>query len=267
MNIKPIRNIVHPSSVFELPKDKRSFSNRIHIAQDLSNMMKKSLRDVPKNELTLDKYKEILYKIIYPAKPDIRFFDTPKFTKYKGRVETRAVDIENDGQRYNVHMGYDIFLPINSAGIIKDKDVMIHESRHLFDYLCNPKMAVTRLSELNQDKVKNEMAEKTIDYLVNTQFYNVPLFENFEMNIFQKRALKKLELFSNAEKIRILQRVRYNIFSELNAYGDIEERSYSPVATEVSMIDTLNLYKKREFIEKELKKALKLEREGVAKQA
>ena len=87
------------------------------------------------------------------------------------------------------------------------------------------------------------------------------------MNIFQKRALKKLEQFSNADKIRILQTARYKVISELNAYTDIEVYSIRSVGSEVRKIDTLNLYKKRGFIDQQLKKLIKEERALLSKQA
>ena len=266
MEIKAIKNLIHPSAVFSLPKDKRSYVARNHIAQELSNTMKKSLQSIPKKELTLDKYKEILYKIIYPAKPEINFYATPKFQDYKGRIETRVVDIEKDNRKYSIHTGYNMYLPMNESKVLKDKDVAIHESRHLFDLLCNPKYAVPRLSNLLLNKDKKEITEKTLDYLVYTRFFNVPLFEKMEMKFFQKKAIKKLENFSNEEKIRILQRARYEVISELNAYTDTEVYSISQVGNEVRMIDTLNLFGKSEFIERELKKILKAER-NKAKQA
>ena len=267
MNIKPIRNLVHHKSVFELPKDKRSFSNRNHIAQELSNTMKKALSGVQKNELTLDKYKEILYQIIYPATPDIKFFETPMFKDYRGKLQTRVVDLDKDGQKYTVHMGYNMYLPMNKSGIITDKDVVIHESRHLFDKLCNPKYVVSRLSDLLLNEEKKEPTKNTLNYLVYTPFYNVPLFKDFEMNIYKKKAFKKLEQFTNAEKIRILQTARYQLLSELNAYSDIEVYSIKSVGSEIRQIDVLNLHNKIIFIEQELKKAIKKERALLSKQA
>ena len=267
MNIKPIRNLVHPKSVFELPKNKRSFSERNHIAQELSNTMKKNLMNLPDKELSLDKYKEILYKIIYPAKPDIRFFPLPKFKNYGGMLSSRVTDVIDGNNCYAVHMGYDMYLPINNKEIIKDKNVAIHESRHLFDCLCNPKYNAARLSHLLINEDKKEITKETLNYLVYTQFFNIPFFENLEINNFQKRALKKLEQFSNTDKIRILQTARYQILSELNAYTDIEEYSVPQVGYEVSKIETLQLRNKLSFVEKELKKALKEERSKFAKQA
>lgn len=267
MTVKAIRNIVHPKSVFALPKDKKSYAARNHIAQELSNTMKKTLQNIPQKELTLDKYKEILYKIIYPAKPDINFYPTPNFQEYDGKVSTRVASMVDEDTAYHVHMGYDIYLPLNRSGNITDKNIAIHESRHLFDRLCNPKYNVTRLSHLLTDENKKDITKKTLDYLVDTQFFNVPLFENLEMNIFQKRALKKLEQFSNADKIRILQTARYKVISELNAYTDIEVYSIRSVGSEVRKIDTLNLYKKREFIDQQLKKLIKEERALLSKQA
>ncbi len=260
MAINSIKNRVLPTEVLSLSKANSSYGNRNRVAQKLSNLMKKNLQKVPKKELTVAKYRDILYSLIYPAKPNIAVLPTPKNQDYAGRMTTIDIPTKIDDNIYYTHTGYKLYLPINKKGIITNKDVVVHESRHLFDYLCNPKYASPRLSYLTKDENEKQKLEKTLDYLTYKQFFNIPLLENFELSIYKKKAIKLLESYSNTDKIRILQQVRYYIASELNAYTDVEADRETYLVNDASGIHTLRLYEKRFFIEEQLKKALKKER-------
>lgn len=112
--------------------------------------------------------------------------------------------------------GYSVKLPLNKdKTIIKNKYVALHEARHLFDHICNPKTIDMKSFKLlpfdekfaTRNKVYSAFIRKSINPF------------NGDKNL-KKTAQAELNKLSDEEAIDCLQDIRHTLRSELNAYGD-----------------------------------------------
>lgn len=113
--------------------------------------------------------------------------------------------------------GYEILLPIqnNDSIHIQDLHVVIHEFRHLFDMINNPK--------INQRKIAcsafSDGAFK-LDYM--DSIYNSKIYtrKKYDKNAIQCAIEMLLAPFSKEEQIDVMQLVRYRLKMEYNAYKE-----------------------------------------------
>lgn len=129
--------------------------------------------------------------------------------------------------------GHKIALKMNETNdVIKDKYVALHEARHLFDSIFNPKTLNIRYKNYKKDF-------HAID--VRTDVYN--LFEEHSYNkAFKSKVKLELSSVDDFQAIDILQIIRAAMKSEKNAYND--ELKYllkNPVKNAFKIIDLYKL--------------------------
>lgn len=156
--------------------------------------------------------------------------------------------------------GYKLYIRTNNEKI-ENKYAVIHEVRHLFDHLCNPKIIgllrrnIMVAAPKEQSKAYNDIYEMFLDY---------KKYPNFE----PKEILKKLDIIPNYKKINILQGIRNTIKTEVNAYSqELREQCKEPFTEIIDILNiVLNLHMdakystKMKFINKLLKDCIKTER-------
>ena len=156
--------------------------------------------------------------------------------------------------------GYKLYIRTNNEKI-ENKYAVIHEVRHLFDHLCNPKIIgllrrnIMVAAPKEQSKAYNDIYEMFLDY---------KKYPNFE----PKEILKKLDIIKKNKKINILQGIRNTIKTEVNAYSqELREQCKEPFTEIIDILNiVLNLHMdakystKMKFINKLLKDCIKTER-------
>ncbi|MCR5266341.1 MAG: hypothetical protein K6E29_07085 [Cyanobacteria bacterium RUI128] len=111
--------------------------------------------------------------------------------------------------------GYNIYLPLtNDNKIITDKYVALHEARHLFDYICNPKTISMRSYNFMFEEEKSNSFFRIYDDFTKT-YKPLQSDSHFAENI-----RTELSNFTDEEAINVLQASRNVITSEMNAYKD-----------------------------------------------
>lgn len=112
-------------------------------------------------------------------------------------------------------VGYTINLKLKNKGtIIEDKVSALHEARHLFDYICNPKTIQFRSFKFLYDTNKLENYKQTYDLMVND-------YQPFRtMKSIKKEMKNNLSKMENADGIETLQSIRRGLKTEKNAYND-----------------------------------------------
>lgn len=111
--------------------------------------------------------------------------------------------------------GYNIYLPLTSDNsIITDKYVALHEARHLFDYVCNPKTITTRPYKFLYEEDKSNSFYRIYDDFAKTY---KPFLTHSK---FSENIRNELTNFTDEEAVDVLQTSRHVIASEINAYKD-----------------------------------------------
>lgn len=158
--------------------------------------------------------------------------------------------------------GYKLSIRLKN-GKINNIYTVLHEVRHLFDHLCNPKISTMPRKNVmaNATKEQRKAYNEIYDMLFNNKKHT-----NF--NSCKKEIIKKLEIIPNYKKINILQGIRNSIKTEINAYTQERKKQFEKlsdallnISDKISILKMIRNYnKKREFITKLLKDCIKTER-------
>lgn len=134
---------------------------------------------------------------------------------------------ENDG---NIHiLGGGIKMPLTEDKKVREEDIylLMHEFRHIFDLICNPKISIAdakRTDSLNQLFLEDININKNKFNFINRIIFN------FKLN-------KQMRKLSDEQKVDNLQNMRYAIKTEINAYSkmlkyqDILDKKFGLVRT------------------------------------
>ena len=207
MDIKVIQK-TSESMIKKLPIKQRNQRSIEHTASDMSKQMMKLISKTPKQELTKNKYLELLYKVTYPAKPPI-LFNQIEDSIYDAMIKTKCnTKLINKNSFEKETTSFEMLFKLKEGLIDAPKSVIIHETRHLFDIMCNHKLRVYRGLD--------NLASK--GYCDRVFSWSGIRMELCDITPPDKKAYEiVLEPYSNSEKIGILRDVRYNIKSEINA--------------------------------------------------
>ena len=137
--------------------------------------------------------------------------------KYKGSIKHNitGTTCNSNGIISLLIDGYKIFLPLDKNGQnITNKFTAIHEARHLFDHVFNPKTNQYRLQNL-YGKIDFESKK---DYL--SDMFLDKLDNPVNMKKFEKSVRELTETMPDDITIDALQTIRNRLKSEINAYGD-----------------------------------------------
>lgn len=137
--------------------------------------------------------------------------------KYRGTIKHNVTGTECDDNGIISLLvdGFKIFLPLDKNGKnITNKFCAIHEARHLFDAVCNPKTNQFRLQNL-YEKIDFEAQKDNISKL-----FLDTLDNPIRMKDFKSSVRKLIEDMPDTISIDCLQTIRNSLKSEINAYGD-----------------------------------------------
>lgn len=118
-------------------------------------------------------------------------------------------------------IGQTIEIPTRSGKILsKNLPVTFHESRHVMDTLCNPKMS-GRVAVMEREGLYTKKFNK----LYENEIYNYEDCYTVEGKIerlekLKKKILKFLKGKSVENQVNCIQDMRYSLQTEYNAYGD-----------------------------------------------
>ena len=164
--------------------------------------------------------------------------------------------------RFNQELsGYEVFLPIQKDETlnIQDIHVAMHEFRHVFDMINNPK--------INQRKIiMGRLPEASLkinymDSIYNNKIYTRKKYDKFDI-------LDAIEMmlapFSKEEQVGVLQLIRYRLKLEHNAYKETTniqselKRLYGDSFNQSDYISVreFNFPRKIKLVEERLKEAL-----------
>lgn len=163
---------------------------------------------------TVDDFKSSLRKVL-PHKAEFNVKQEPN-SNFKGTLNPyfSIEGIDNKTSKMTC-CGFEFMLPLDDEGsIIIDKYCASHEVRHFFDHLFNPKMSLTRFT----NQYNNKSFDTSIDKVRDMFFYD---FEQpVVMKFFKNDVRKELAPVSDEIAIDVLQKIRYQLKSEINAYKD-----------------------------------------------
>lgn len=216
---------IEPEAKLPLAMIKGSPAQRNKLAKSYTAQLVEGLEKVSdKKQCKVSDFIGLINEIIHPAKININVKEVGKqwgFGTYKGGSIGPDVTYENnikqignvviESTHKNIN-GYEINLPLSKdKTIIKDKFTALHEARHLFDYICNPKTIDSKTLQVLDDEKKVEA------FLgVHKEFVR-------DMNLLgglRERAAEKLNQLSDNEAIDCLQYTRRTLKTEINAYSD-----------------------------------------------
>ncbi len=155
--------------------------------------------------------------------------------------------------------GYTLKLPINKTNIT-DKYTALHEVRHLFDHICNPKLnTLIRRSKYYND----EELDKIILDIKNSIIYKSLDLDDWAS--FEKEVKTKLSKVSSEDAINVLQIARSHFKTEINAYESLKQylrenpiKNFSELLSLKSHLKNKGMYvEKLNFVNKLLKDEFK----------
>lgn len=216
---------IEPEAKLPLSMVKGSPAQRDNLAKKYTSRLAEGLEKVSDTkQCKVSDFIGLINEIIHPAKINIKVKEIgrqwglttyqcgsigPDVT-YEGKVnQIGNVVIDSTHKRIK---GYEINLPLSGdKTVIKNKFSAVHEARHLFDYICNPKTIDSKTLQVLDDEKK---AKAFVG--VHKEFVR-------DMNLFgglRERAEEKLNQLSDSEAIDCLQYVRHTLQTEINAYRD-----------------------------------------------
>lgn len=198
-------------------------------AQEFSDRLLKDLDKVSYGKCcSVEDFNNIITKILYPNKIKLSIKNKKRVYDSFSAVAVGSLTTIAKYNRHSTMIGqtrtdyydsqiseYEMYLPLDRAGeVILDKYVALHESRHLFDKICNPKTLVERNLGINLVDSKSESFDSAYRCLADT--CRIPVLEYF----IKLRAWHHLSKLSDEEYINCLQYIRRSLKTEMNAYND-----------------------------------------------
>lgn len=137
-------------------------------------------------------------------------------SKYKGGIQHNILGLKYDSDS-SINLlidGYKIFLPLDkNEQNITNIFTAIHEVRHLFDHVFNPKTNQYRLHLYNKidfEAKKDNLTDMFLDNLDNP----------VNMKTLKKLIRETIDTLPDDITIDALQSIRNHLKAEINAYGD-----------------------------------------------
>lgn len=155
------------------------------------------------------------YRIDYNVKrePEGSFCGTLK-SLYK------VMGDENGKICFVYNYGYDIFLRLDESGrYIRDKRTAVHETRHLFDHICNPKINGLRINEQFNNQSLDQISFDIIDMTLENKGLEQTKYPSI-IKEYRKKLNEYFDKLNPAIRIELLQKLRYSLQTEVNAYNE-----------------------------------------------
>ena len=205
-----------------LPATKRTPKAREAYAAGLSKQFQTLLLKNNEERITIKDYKDYISQIVKPNIVNIRFIkeDTdginasisPDIKLYRWK--------EKPNDYFADYVGFRMSVRKNKDKLDCSQSTLVHETRHLFDMLCNPKYKMARqYKDFDNDELMHHYLEIK-NFISTPDLYKPKRFLGIKIPSFEKQLRAKLEGLKNTEVIDILQISRYHLKSEKNAYAD-----------------------------------------------
>ncbi len=190
---------------------KNTFEKRNKIAGQKSlEFYKEISKECKDGVYSIPRIKKCIDKIFAPHKLNYIIKKESK-ESYSGRFGNIITTDKNNSEL--VYKGFVFNLPIKKGtDEIENKYTLLHEFRHMADYLYNPKIKMHRINNL----IGNEEYAQYTDYLKFKFLDTLP--EETTMEDFKNKANEIINLLPRKIAIDCLQKIRNDIFTETNAY-------------------------------------------------
>ena len=198
-----VHHKVLPNMILDLPLNKRSISQRIKTSEKLCDGFMMMLKEIPEGSLSIKKYKEMIYSLI-PNKPEI-LVSQVNMDKCKGSCNVLFSAEQTGNDVYEMfYKAYKVNFDLEDDLIKTEHITIVHETRHLFDRMCLPKINIKRNIENADNAIEFDMISYTRNNIVSPT------------GLISKSDLKCIDKYS---KINLLQDVRHTLEEELRAYN------------------------------------------------
>lgn len=198
-------------------------SQRERLASSYSEKLKQQLRNISDgDECSVQQFREAFDNVLGGHKIGLKIEPQLK-PGYHGSLGV-DLDVNSSMAECNNLMiervdskiiGYVMYLPLNEdRTIIKNKYTALHESRHLFDHICNPKTINLRSCRFIYDDKKSDLFSEIHGGFAEDY---APLLQHSK---FKDNIKQKLQSYTAEEAIDVLQASRNSIKTEMNAYRD-----------------------------------------------
>lgn len=275
---KSISYGIKNSAKLPLSTCKGSVASRNNLAAEYTNKLVEELNKTSSNgEWTAQNFINALKKIL--GKDKIDFYVKREMGSdivgSMGRVTTKedlGKVVRPDGTRILKEAEnfdkYEFSLPMkDNSDILEDPSNIVHETRHFFDYICNPKTINYRGLKHPASSEKRERFDDLYNSFVNDG--DIPFVPMSLFKLITKSELKKM---SDEETIDLLQTVRSSVKTEMNAYKQQQEFCMKNPAKHVGKLVKTWLYpasmkyeSKLKFANQMLAERLKIAREALKK--
>lgn len=171
---------------------------------------------VKEDNSSIDYYKKCIDKALEPNV--INYKILPEEREYSGSIGVNvSLSPHENGGLYINHYGYKLSLPIeDTTNLIKNPKTAVHEARHFFDYLFQPKIAALRAKYLVNKRECDADVEDLRTNILET------ILAKFKKNVFEKNANDIIDSLPKDVAIEALQKCRYSLKTDKNAYrGEI----------------------------------------------
>ena len=281
------------SAKFPLAISRGSEKQRFNKAKAMTNLVAKKMDSYNSNiwnvkclnyflHETVDKYKinfDILPEInekyygSVGTKLDVISYNSIRdFMKSKTGIELPNIPIFKKPCIHIKLNGFEIKIKLKKDGAtIDDKYTAIHEIRHFFDHLLNPKLSTNRSSDIfkypKEYSAKFESIYMGV-YKKFTEEYKIKSMKEFKKNIKKEMSVLPCEL-----RIVLLQGIRSRLKLENNAYShELRARCKNPIKNMRRIIhnylfvkNNLQIKAKLNFVNEYLEELIAAERKNISK--
>lgn len=181
----------------------------------LSNNYLKALREKVLNEkyvLTLSDFKEMIYYVLPENNINLNIVEI-KDKNLTGSLMIEPQIKESPTKIDITQSGFVMQLPMKNERIT-DKLTALHEARHFFDHICNPKTVVKRSYKLCENKKAYDKRFEIFEMFMRN--YN----DNIVMKDFRQNVKGRVSELDSDVIIDLLQDLRGSLRTEINAYND-----------------------------------------------
>ncbi len=210
--------------------------------------------------LSVDGYRKCLDETLAPYKIDY-YVKKQEGGDFGGTLEPvyKIVCPDEAAEIAYVENGsFNVYLQLDKSGhFIKSKRTAIHETRHFFDHICNPKTNALDVNEqFNTDGV-DDICTGIHDMTFVNDYFASPYSKGF-IDLYKQSMNSALDKLEPRLKIEILQKIRYSLITEINAYN--EEINYLKRGGLIKRLkNSLNIYLYKEYVNNQARFAEKLD--------
>ena len=218
-------NNINSGSRMKLPIINKSPIARQAYATKLSAKFQEYLLQNSDEKISIKDYKKYFERVINSKGISINFVQlstsginasvSPDIKLYREKNDKNSL--------FAFYTGYKMEVRKQKGKLNCSRITLVHETRHLFDMLCNPKYKMARhYKNLDNSEIIKQFSDIK-NFVTKSDYYNPKRILGFKLPSFEKELRLKLEGLKNTDVIDILQISRYHLKSEKNAYNDAEK--------------------------------------------